>query len=176
MSANLTLRAVDLPRFDRVLEQLQKRGEQLSPLMARIGQALESSTIERFDDERTPDGSKWTQSIRAREEGGKTLTKSARLKQSITHNVLGDDRVEIGTNVKYAGAHQEGVSKGVTVKAHKRKMSHIFGRKLLSPKEVIVGSFARDMNLPARPFLGVSADDEDEIVAQGEDYLGEVLP
>lgn len=166
MGANLTLRAVDLPRFDRVLEQLQKRGEELSPLMARIGQALESSTIERFDEERAPDGSKWTQSIRAREEGGKTLTKSARLKQSMTHNVLGDDRVEIGTNVIYAGVHQEGAT--IRAKAGGKLTFRLPGGLGFRSIDQVI--------LPARPFLGVSRDDEDEIIAQAEDYLGEVLP
>lgn len=176
MTASIQLRAPDLPRFDAILAQLEDRAADLSPLMDRIGQAMESSTIERFDEERAPDGSRWAPSIRAREEGGKTLTQSARLRQSITHNVLGGDAVEVGTNVEYAGVHQSGFEGAVTVKSHKRGLTHVFGRKLQSPRQVLIPSFSRSMNLPARPFLGISADDELEIIEQGEDYLAEVLP
>lgn len=163
MGASVTFRSPDFPRFDAIVGQLQRRGEDLSPLMDIIGQALESSTIERFDEERAPDGSRWTPSLRARLEGGKTLTKSARLKQSITHRSTSDS-AEVGTNLIYAGTHQE----GATIRGKGGKLSFRLpgGLGFRSVEQVII---------PARPFLGVSADDELEIIAQGEDYLAEAL-
>ena len=57
--ASLTLKTSDFPRFDAVLATLEDRARDTAPLMDRIGQAMESSTIERFNEERAPDGSRW---------------------------------------------------------------------------------------------------------------------
>jgi phage virion morphogenesis protein len=164
VAAAVTFRAPDLPRFNAAVREIERRGGDLSPLMDRIGQALVSSTMERFETEQAPDGARWAPSLRARTEGGKTLTKSAVLRGSITHIFRGD-QVEVGTNVLYAGIHQE----GGTIRP-KRSGRLTFrlpgGLGFRSVAQVVI---------PARPFLGVSPDDEEEIVAQAEDYLAEVL-
>lgn len=175
MTATLTIRADGQDDAERKLFLLAKRFGNLTPLMGRIGIVLETSTIERFDTESAPDGAKWKPSIRAKEEGGKTLTDRAILKNSITH-VASASSAQVGTNVIYAGAHQEGIEKTVTVPEHKRRMTQAFGRQLRTPIEVIVGSFQRAMKLPARKFLGLSADDREEIEAQIVDYVADVDP
>ena len=158
MAAAFTIIARDLAPFQARLAELLERSGDLSPLMDRIGQALESSTVQRFEDEEAPDGSRWEPSLRAKETGGKTLTLSARLKQSITHRASAT-QVEIGTNVIYAGVHQGGAT--------------IRGNPLLKFK--LPGGLgfrsAAEVVIPARPFLGVSADDQDEIEALVEEYL-----
>lgn len=165
MSASVQIRIPDLPRLEVILVKLERRGDDMSPLMGRIGMYGESSTIERFETETAPDGSRWAPSIRARQEGGKTLTKSTRLKLSMTY-IAGRDQVEWGTNVIYAGTHQD----GATIRA---KNAPRLGFRLpgglgfRSPLEVTI---------PKREFLGLSGEDESEIVALSEDYFAEVWP
>jgi phage gpG-like protein len=62
----------------------------------------------------------------------------------------------VSTNLKYARAHEYGFHGAVTVKAHLRKITQAFGKKLKTPKQVMVSSHAMKMNLPERSFLRTS--------------------
>jgi phage virion morphogenesis protein len=163
MSAGIIVSASGLPQFEAVLAKLAAKAADRSPLFDRIGAYMETSTDLNFERERAPDGQRWVPSLRAKEEGGKTLTNTARLRQSMTHNAS-DDQVEVGTNVIYAGVHQG----GATIRGKNGPLKFkLPGLGFRSAKQVTI---------PARPFLGVSADDEIEIVALGEDYLAEAIP
>jgi phage virion morphogenesis protein len=170
MPAGLRITVEGQERIERALLGVVRKFEDASELMAGIGLYLESATIERFDRETAPDGSKWKQSIRAREEGGKTLTDSSQLRSSITSNSTARS-VEVGTNKIYAGVHQFGIDKKVNVKAHNRTIEEAFGIKLAGPVTFNVASFSRQMKMPARPFLGINAEDEVEILALTEDFF-----
>ncbi|MCY3878611.1 MAG: phage virion morphogenesis protein [Rhodobacteraceae bacterium] len=142
------------------------------PVMDEIGSLLEESTRERFDRERGPDGAPWLPSLRARREGGKTLTDSARLRESITRRVTGSGsraEVEVGTNVIYAAIHQFG---GEIRRAARRQTlafnaagNRFASRRSTSRRRAgIVRIAIADIGegtsvMPARPFLGVSAAD-----------------
>lgn len=119
-----------------------------------IAEGLRTSTIERFQAEKSPEGKKWKQSIRAREEGGKTLTKSTALRSSIRSDSSADG-LAIGTNDIRAATHQFGDTRIIKAKRKKALRFRVNGR-WVSKKEVKV-------TIPARPFLGVSEDDEEEI-------------
>jgi phage virion morphogenesis protein len=158
--ANLILRLEGLPRVEAALAALAKRHADLSPLMDVIGMAMETTTQQRFEDSEAPDGSKWLPSLRARTEGRKTLVgegASGGLLGSITHRFTSSE-VEVGTNKIYARVHQEGAT--------------IHGNPLLKFK--LPGGLGfrsvEQVIIPARPFLGISADDQDEIAALIEDY------
>ena len=136
----------------------------LKPLMDQFGVYLESATIERFDAERAPDGAAWPQSIRAREDGGKTLTDSGQLRSSVTSQA-GADSVAVGTNKIYAGVHQF----GATIAAKNARALAFFlpgGLGLVRVPEVTI---------PARPFLGLSGEDEAELLALAGDYARDAL-
>lgn len=163
--AQITFTARDLPRLDHILSELARRATETAPLMDLIGQAVVSDIDERFETETAPDGGKWSPSLRARTEGGKTLTKSARLRGSMTHNVLGQAEVEIGTNVIYGRAHNQGAT--IRAKGGGRLRFKLPGGLGWRSVEEVV--------LPKREFLGVSKGGEAEIVAQGEDYLAGAL-
>lgn len=150
--------------IERELGRLQARLGNLSPLMERIGMVLEESVLHRFETETAPDGRRWQPSIRARETGGKTLTDSARLKLSISYQASGD-RVEVGTNVKYGAPHQF----GATIRGRNGPL------RFKLPGGLGFRTVAQVV-LPARPFLGFSAEDETEIEAQVEDYAAEAAP
>lgn len=106
-----------------------------------------------------------------------------RLRSSLTAapaRVAGSQVISaIGTNVEYAGVHERGIDKEVTVRAHKRNIfrTHQTGGgavfdmktgkiKRVKPKKVsllqgqaTVRSFTRKMKLPARPFLRPAIED-----------------
>jgi phage gpG-like protein len=147
----------------------------LSDLMDGIGLYLESSTIERFDTETDPDGKPWEKSERAIAQGGKTLTDTARGKTSITHRSSPTD-AEVGTNVIYMRPHQRGMDETVTVGAHTRTINQAFGRVLPGGLTINVGSFERQMKMPKRSFLGISDEDETEILALAEDHERDAVP
>jgi phage virion morphogenesis protein len=122
---------------------------QARPLYDRVGAMLAVSTQNRFELEAGPDGSPWPASLRASLEGGKTLTDTALLRNSLTHEAS-DAGVAVGTNAPYAATHQF----GATIRPRKGEFLRFRG----------AGNggftFAREVTIPARPFLGLDAEDE----------------
>ena len=159
--------------LDKALLGAARRLSERRLLMDGIGEMLVSSTIQRFEDEEGPDGKAWKPSIRATpsedsrapvrrgkdgrllkgsgkkikgRKGGKTLTDTARLRKSIEHRATGDE-VTVGSNVEYARIHQMGGRAG-------RGLS---------------------VDLPARPYLGVSKQDAEDIREMVGDFLADAL-
>ena len=135
------------------LRRLRELGGDLTPVMDDIGAMLVASTQHRFETGTGPDGTSWPESARAKRQGGQTLVDSGRLRDSITHRARGDT-VEVGTNVIYAAIHQF----GGTIKPKNAK-------SLAFPGLDGAPVFVKSVTLPARPFLGVSNDDREEIAA-----------
>jgi len=159
MAAAFQIRTEGTQRVERKMAGLADRFGDLTPLMEQFGLYLEDATIDRFDREVAPDGTPWKPSLRARTEGGKTLTYSGRLKASITSSA-NPDSVETGSNVIYAGAHQGGAT-----------IRPINGEFLAFRLPGGLGfRRVKEVELPARPFLGLSIDDEAELLALAEDY------
>lgn len=132
-------------------------------LNSAIAEALRTSTDERFDTESAPDGSAWARSIRA-SGGGKTLTDTGDLRNSI-HARSSEAGAEIGTNKVYAATHQFGDG-GRTIRAKNKPMlSFQIGGRWIHAKQVTI-------KIPARPFLGLSNADREEIKATIEEAVG----
>ncbi len=136
----------------------------LTPLMDGFGVSMESFILDRFDTETAPDGTPWEPSLRAKTEGGKTLTDTAQLRGSMTSE-SGSDFAAAGTNKIYAGAHND----GATIRAKSDK-----GLGFQLPGGL---GFRRvmEVELPRRQFLGLGPEDEAELVAQAEDYAITVM-
>ena len=156
---------------ERTMFELLGRMHDLTPLMDTVGAVIESDVQDNFQGEHSPEGIRWKPSQRVLEHGGKTLQLSRRLAQSVTHRA-GHDFVEVGTNVIYAGRHQDGFHGAERVASHRRTMREVFGHELAEPIEVTVGAFTRTANTPARPFLGISAGASAEILAIAAEYAG----
>ena len=127
----------------RRYSELDRKG-----LNTALAEGVRESTLERFKQGRGPDGKRWKTSIRAAETGGKTLIDSSQLRNSIktTADASG---FAVGTNVKHAATHQFG-DKGRTIRAKRAKnLRFQVGGQWISKKKVKV-------NIPARPFLGLS--------------------
>ncbi|AOA58273.1 hypothetical protein [Acinetobacter larvae] len=73
-----------------------------------------------------------------------------------------------GALVPYAPAHEFGFKGAVTVKAHLRNIKKAFGRPI-TPKQIMVGSFSRTMNLRERCFMRDSLDQIAKIVPKNID-------
>jgi phage virion morphogenesis protein len=156
---------IDTVNLRASLHKLQDRMGNLQPLFDGIGQAVVSETLERFRKEEAPDGSKWHPSQRAANTGGKTLTHRGHLRDSITYRAQAEG-VEVGTNRVYAAIHQFGFNGTQSVPAHERRILQAFGKPLDKPRTVQVKAHSRRMNLVARPFLGIGANEQAAIEDQ----------
>lgn len=112
----------------------------------------------RFEAERDPDGNRWPASIRVLTEGGKTLTDSGALRNSIKHEAS-DTGVAVGTNAIQAAVHQF----GATIRAKSDAgLSFRIGENWITKDSV---------EIPRRAFLGLSVDDEQEVIEIAGDFV-----
>ena len=141
---------VDDKEVRRDFARLQGLMKNTTPIMAAIGTGVVGSTQRRFTSQVAPDGSPW-QTLNpfyaAGKKNSRILTESGRLRDSISSSPSRDE-VAIGTNVIYAAVHQFGAE--IKPKNGTHLIFSINGRT--------VG--AKSVTIPARPFLGISADDE----------------
>lgn len=153
--------SMDLGRLFAVVDGGLRNMGGTGELASSIGESLVSSTLERFEESKDPDGNAWTPSARAWGEGlkgkarrglglkgrggrgfGKTLVNKGLLRGSITYEAT-PQRVVVGTNVVYAAIHQFGGMAGR-------------GRKV---------------RIPARPYVGISEEDVLECRSMMTDFL-----
>ena len=78
----------------RSFSEIDKQG-----INAALAEGVRESTLERFKQSKDRDGRRWKTSIRAAQEGGKTLIQSAQLHNSI-HAKSDASGFAVGTNVK----------------------------------------------------------------------------
>ena len=131
---------------------------------AALAEGVRESTLERFRQSKGPDGRRWKSSKRAILEGGKTLVKTGQLRNSI-HTRSDASGFAVGTNAKHAATHQFG-EPGRTIRVRRKKVLRFqYNGKWVSKKQVRV-------KIPARPFLGLSEEDMQEMKATVEDFIG----
>ena len=134
-------------------------------LNAALAETARESTLERFRQSRAPSGKKWKTSIRAAATGGKTLIDTAQLRNSIKSH-SDETGFAVGTNVKHGATHQFG-EPGRTIRAKtSRGLRFKVDGRWVTKKQVKV-------KIPARPFLGFSEEDMQEIKATVEEFIGE---
>lgn len=149
-----------LLRKMRSYSEIDRKG-----INAALAETVRESTPERFRQGRGPDGKKWKTSIRAANVGGRTLIDTAQLRNSIK-SYYDEKGFAVGTNVKHGATHQFG-EKGRTIRAKtSRGLRFQVGGRWITKKQVKV-------NIPSRPFLGLSSGDMDEIKATVEEFIGE---
>jgi phage gpG-like protein len=140
----------------------------LDRLYDAIGDAMVASTQLRFRGQHDPLGNPWKPSKRALKQHGKTLIESGHLLASITHNVLPGKGVEWGSALTYSGIHQTGGD--ITIHPRSQRIYRHIRGNTLEPRFVkkSKSNFATwatisrsyTIHIPARPYLGVSPDDE----------------
>lgn len=128
-----------------------------------LAEMMRESTLERFKQGRGPSGKRWKTSIRAAQSGGKTLIDTAQLRNSIK-SAADESGFAVGTNVIYAATHQLGAPKR-TIRAKTAKGLRFRVNGHFVTKQQV------QVTIPARPFLGASDDDLEEIQAMIEDFV-----
>ena len=134
--------------LDRALTHLEQAGRNLSPAFKDIGEALINSTRERFEEGKGPDGTRWRDNrpvTLARKKGNKPLTGETGLLSTEIHYEADPRYVRVGSNKEYAAMQQFG--------GKKSEFPHLWG------------------DIPARPFIGVSKANEEEILDIVLDHL-----
>lgn len=149
------------------LARIRRVSDDLTPLMTDIGGELESSTVMRFTTNVAPDGTPWKARLKTQSNGLPILVMTTDLRDSI-HAVVERDAVSIGSALVYAAVHQEGFHGEVVVSSHERHFTMVFGRRISGVTNVMPHS--RQMNIPARKYLGMSVNDNDRVIETVGDH------
>lgn len=173
ISVDVRTQGSELERYQRVLETLGNR-ELKAELLDSIGAVVESQTRRRISDEKSaPDGTPWAPwsagYAKGRHGNQSLLQAGGGLLDSIEYQVQGD-KVRIGSALRYAAVHQEGFDGAVAVSPHQRLINQAFGKALKFPVYQSVSGFARQMAIPARTFLGLSDDNQAELLTVIGDF------
>ncbi len=147
-----------LAALDRLVTRLS--AFDATELMSAVGAMGESQTRRRITDEKTaPDGTAWAPN----REGTSILLKSGEhLLGSLAWDASGT-QAEWGASWEYAHVHQDGA---VINPKTAKQLSFMLGGKLVHAKSVTI---------PARPFVGLSADNIEEIGRLITDVFGGLL-
>ncbi len=153
------------PAIDAVARIIAAAGNS-GAVLKNIGEQLRESAIERIKNEVTPEGTPFAplNPLYAQTKRGPGILRgqSGSLAQ-IVYQLAGDDEVEVGSNMVYAAIHQFG---GTIKPKNGAALVFSMGGRTIHAKSVAV---------PARPFLGISKQDEAEILAIVEDFFAEAL-
>ena len=147
---------IDDRKVRDALNRLLRSGKELSPVLKEIGEHLLDSTRQRFSDKTAPDDTTWdslspTYQKRKKKNANKILVLDGHLSGTLRYQIQGNTLL-LGSDRIYAAIHQFGAKQGA------------FG-KTKGGKSIPWG------DIPARPYLGVSDDDERDIVNILHDHL-----
>ncbi len=128
-------------------------------LLEGLARQLQEQTRRRLlAEKRAPDGTPW----RPNRAGTPILYRSGALARSIDYAVSGR-QIRIGSGLVYAGLHQQGGT--IVPKQARRLVFRSGGRQI----------FARRVVVPARPFLGISAGNAEDLLDTVTVFLRRVL-
>lgn len=133
---------------ERAIQDLLNKGEDLTAPMKSIGEEMINSTQQRFRDKEAPDGSPWADNspvTEKRKGHGRVLEgESNELAKQFSYSAASNS-VEWGSLMVYAAMMNWGGTKA--------EFPHLWG------------------DIPGREFVGLSDDDEDEVLAILADHL-----
>lgn len=116
-------------------------------MLLEMGGALEAGAQQRFVDQESPEGDAWVghSAVTQRKRGADAdlLRDHNHLFDSLSHELVGNGSVAVGVNRVYG------------------RIQHLGG----------MAGRGRKVEIPARPFLGVSDDDADELRAIAGEHL-----
>ena len=133
--------------------KMERAGRTLDPrgLLKAIGEAQLRWIGENFRTEGGKVGG-WAplapNTLAARRGGGAVLQDSGKLRQSFTYSVIGDNLVEVGTNVPYAVFHEEGTGPYVIRPVNAKVLAFMTVDGMVFAKEVHHPGLPRRRLLP----------------------------
>jgi phage virion morphogenesis protein len=143
---------VDNRRVLEALNGLIRRAQNMRPALQDLGEYFIESTKGRFASKTAPDGSTWKgnsdQTIARKGNDDALIGESRRLSNEIHYRAT-DTSLEWGSSLVYAGMQQNGGLKSA--------YPHLWG------------------DIPARPFLGLSSEDEAGALEILQEHLAEPL-
>jgi phage virion morphogenesis protein len=148
------------------LRALARLGRDPGPFLRPLGLQLINSTRERALREVSPQGNPWPRlnaEYQAGKRGTHMLRESGNLLGSLTREVQGN-ALTIGTNRVYAAMQQFGGT--IRPRASGGRLAFRLGGRSI---------FASSVTIPARPFLGISADDLVMIREEFEDFAARAI-
>ena len=157
MSVAITIPNNDLNLVIGRLRMLSGGGYK-SRLMAAIAQRLRSSTVERFSTKQGPSGAAW----KSARNNPNTLIGAGILRSTIVGRST-QETASVGSNLIYAAIHQFG---GVIKPKNASALRFQVGGRFVTTQSVTI---------PARPYLGVSDQDEAGIVGLVARHINGVL-
>jgi len=149
---------IDSSQVGKALEELGRRLDDFTTPLNDIGEYLHQSTDERFRRKVAPDGSPWaplSPVTLARKKGAGILREKGTLQDTLRKQVTSRE-LAFGTDRPYGAVHQFGQKKGASGKTGK-------------------GGSIPWGDIPAREYLGLSAEDDTEVLFIIHDYLNEPL-
>ncbi|MDN3578704.1 phage virion morphogenesis protein [Chitinimonas viridis] len=185
---------IDLALVNEKLGRIAAAGRNLAPVMRALREVMQDAVEQNFAQGGRPAWqglSAKTLKRRPDRVGGKVLTDSARLRNSITAQ-SDRDTAMVGTNVKYAAIHQFGGTinhaarsgwvrhrtdaKGNLLRQGKNGRLLVFAKD--SHKRVKVTRYTSEgwqVKMPARPFLVLTEVDASEMEATVSEYLATLV-
>jgi len=143
---------IDIQWDDRAvreaLQNMQRQISNIRPVLLAIGEDLVDSTKHRFEISIGPNGQRWADNSNVtidRKGRNKPLVDQGNLMRQISYDVFGGDTLIVGSSMEYAAMQQFGGTKS--------EFPSLWG------------------DIPARPFLGISEDDQNKILESISDYL-----
>ena len=159
-SLDIQLQIANAAEVSAAFQSLQDRLADLTPVFRDIGESMLNRTRERFNSQTAPDGTPWAALSKKYKASkpvnkDKILTLHGRLRGTLTYRA-GPSEVRIGTPLIYGATHQFGAPKG-SFGTTRRGGPIPWG------------------DIPARPFLGLSPSDEQELLDILNDHLSRAM-
>ena len=143
----------DSREASRALAAMAAAGQHPNVLLKPLGTVLVRGVRDRFEHQVDPEGNPWEPLqpwYAPMKRNSRILTESGALVGSMVWEAAGHE-LAVGSNLVYAGVHQE----GMTIRAKTPGGLMIFHDSLGN-----AWGAAQEVYVPARPFLGISAEDE----------------
>jgi phage virion morphogenesis protein len=163
--ATIELGLKEVEGLARILNGVKLGPQDRAQLLHNIGVEMESQTRERFDTREDPGGNPWKELARKTRDyyvqnglgGGSLLVQKGYLRDSITSEVQGGAwSVLAGATMVYAAIHQWGGE--IVPKTAAALFVPGYGK-------------LKKVNIPARPYLGVSSRDAADIAAKAQRFV-----
>lgn len=169
----VTIEERDLPEVQKTLEQLYKRSGDLRPAYKAMNETLSLSTDKRFSAQVDPKGNAWAplkSATKKRKKNPLILTEDTKLRDGI-HGEVESDGLLFGSDSPYGAIHQLGgeiKQEGMVLHLKGSGRNTRFAKAADATHGMKVN---RTIKMPARPFLGVSEQDEKDLLQDVEAYL-----
>ncbi|MFA7944050.1 phage virion morphogenesis protein [Pseudomonas brenneri] len=181
MAGSMLEVSIDISPAGKALEDLIERLGDLTTPLNDIAEYLHQSTDDRFRQQVAPDGSPWAPlapSTLTRKKGGRILRDKGTLQDTLRHNVS-DNELTFGTDRPYGAIHQFGgkiehAARSQRIYFRQGKDGSVGNRFVKKSKSNFAQWATRgahDSEIKARPYLGLSSEDDIEILAIIQDYL-----